>query len=106
MAKKDIKSKNKKGTAKTAKKVHENVEFTFYSPGGMNVYVAGEFNGWDPYSLPMQKDDDGTWRVKVELSPGRYEYKLFADNEWIENLPGVEVIPNPFGTYNFILSVY
>lgn len=105
MVKKENKILNTKGKTKTGKKTYKNVEISFYFPEAMNVYVAGEFNGWDTQSLPMKKDKDGVWRSKIKLIPGRHEYKLFADNVWIENLPGAEAILNPFGTQNFIISV-
>lgn len=105
MVKKKNKILNTKGKTKTGKKTYKNVEISFYFPEAMNVYVAGEFNGWDTQSLPMKKDKDGVWRSKIKLLPGRHEYKLFADNVWIENLPGAEAILNPFGTQNFIISV-
>ena len=104
MARKDNKGKKREGTSKTAG-IAGNVEFTFHSPEAMNVYVAGEFNSWNTKSLPMKKDKDGIWRAKVKLLPGRYEYKLFADKAWVEDLPDSETVFNPFGTRNFIISV-
>ncbi len=105
MVKKEKKIVKSKGPTQIGKKPHENVQVSFYSPEAMNVYVAGEFNGWDTGSLPMEKNKDGVWRLKIKLLPGRYEYKFFADSMWIENLPGVETIPNTFGTQNFVISV-
>jgi len=96
---------NRKGKTKSTREIQENTEFSFCSPGAMNVYVAGEFNGWDTKSLPMKKDKDGIWRAKVKLLSRRYEYKLFADNVWVEDLPNSETVFNPFGTKNFIISV-
>jgi 1,4-alpha-glucan branching enzyme len=71
----------------------------------MNVCVAGEFNDWDTQSLPMKKYEDGVWKAKVELLPGRYEYKLLADNAWVEDLSDAETVLNPFGTKNFLMLV-
>ena len=105
MVKKEKKSVRSKEKVERPKPTHRDVEFTFYSPESMNVYVSGEFNGWDTQSLPMMKDKDGVWRSKVKLLPGRYEYKLFADNVWVENLPDAETVSNPFGTQNFIILV-
>jgi 1,4-alpha-glucan branching enzyme len=105
MVKKENKIVNTKGKTKTGKKTYKNVEFSFYFPEAMNVYVAGEFNSWDTQSLPMKKDKDGVWRAKVKLLPGRYEYKLFGDGAWIEKLPDTEITPNPFGTQNFVILV-
>ena len=81
------------------------MEFSFISPGAMNVNIAGEFNGWDIQSLPMKKDKEEIWKAKVPLPPGRYEYKFFADNAWVEDLPDSEAVFNSFGTKNFVISV-
>lgn len=80
-------------------------EFSFYAPEAMEVFVAGEFNGWDSRSLPMKRDKSGTWKVKTKLSPGRYEYKFFGDNRWVEELSSGEKVENPFGTQNLVMWV-
>jgi 1,4-alpha-glucan branching enzyme len=90
--------KEKKVTKKTA-------EFAFRAPEARNVFLAGEFDGWDTQSLPMKKSKGGVWKIKIKLTPGRYEYKFFADNVWVESLPGVEQVSNPLGTRNFIVLV-
>ena len=102
---KKIKSKIRL-TGKGSKKHDERkVEFSFYAPESKEVFLAGEFNSWDTQSLPMKKDKNGVWKTKVKLPPGRYEYKLFADNAWIEDLSGAELVSNPFGTQNFVMRV-
>jgi len=54
---------------------------------------------------PHEEAQDGVWKAKVKLDPGRYEYKLFADGQWVHDLPGVERVPNRFGTDNFVVRV-
>ena len=106
MAKKGNKESAKaKGKAESPKQTPRNAEFIYYSPDAMSVYISGEFNGWDTQSFPMKKDKNGVWRSKVKLLPGRYEYKLFSDNAWIESLSDAETVSNPFGTQNFIILV-
>jgi 1,4-alpha-glucan branching enzyme len=105
MAKRQNNRINKKVKSKSTEEIQENMEFGFFSPGATNVYVAGEFKGWGTQSLPMKRDENGIWRSKVKLLPGRYEYKLFADNAWVEDLPDSETVFNPFGTKNFVISV-
>ena len=105
MMKKEKKNMNTQRKVEAPTKTYKTVEFAFHSPEAMSVCVTGEFNDWNTQSLPMKKDRDGVWRSKVKLLPGRYEYKLFADDAWIENLPDAEAIPNPFGTQNFVISV-
>ncbi len=104
MMKKEKKQKEKSGR-RVQKEISKSVEFTFHAPEAMEVYLAGEFNQWDTSSLPMKKDREGIWKTAVKLPPGRYEYKFFTDNVWVESVPGVEIVPNAFGTYNFVVWV-
>lgn len=103
----DMVTKSIKDNHRTKKRVgngsdKKGVEFSFYAPEAMEVLVAGEFNGWDSRSLPMKRDKSGTWKVKVKLPPGRYEYKFFKDNCWVEGALSGEKAPNPFGTQNLV----
>ena len=102
---KRIKSKRESTSKKEEKPNEKTVEFTFRAPEAREVFLSGEFNGWDTQSLPMKKDKSGIWKTKIKLSPGHHEYKFFADDAWVESLPGVEQVPNPLGTRNFIVLV-
>jgi len=84
---------------------HE-VEFTFRAPEAKKVFIAGKFNDWNTRSMPMKKSKDGTWRIKLNLSPGKYEYKYFVDGAWASDLSCSELVPNPFGTENCVISVH
>jgi len=84
---------------------HE-VEFTFRAPEARKVYIAGKFNAWNTSSTPMKKGKDGTWRIKLKLSPGKYEYKYFVDGAWASDRSCSELVPNPFGTDNCVISVH
>jgi hypothetical protein len=55
------------------------IEFTYYDPAAFSVSLAGDFNNWDTNANPMVKDDEGMWRVVVQLSPGEYEYKFVVN---------------------------
>jgi len=100
-----MKSRGKLIAKEKGKLVEKTVEFTFLAPDARKVFLAGEFNIWDTQSLPMKKDKNGIWKTEIKLSPGRYQYKFYADNVWVESLPGVEQVSNPLGTRNFIIWV-
>jgi 1,4-alpha-glucan branching enzyme len=105
--KKASKGRGKKESA-TKKKENLNVkevEFSFYAPEAREVFLTGAFNRWDTRSLPMRKDEEGIWKRMVELSPGSYEFKFFVDGAWSEDLTGVQLVPNPFGTQNYVIGV-
>jgi 1,4-alpha-glucan branching enzyme len=80
-------------------------EFNLNAPEAREVFLAGEFNTWDTGSLPLKKNRGGTWKTKLTLPSGRYEYKFFADGSWIQDIPGAEKTPNPFGTENCVIDV-
>ena len=78
--------------------------FSFLAPEAQNVSLVGDFNNWD-YTKSMKKDKDGMWRARVDLEPGKYEYRYLVDGEW-QNDPNCQSIqPNSFGTYNCIVEV-
>ena len=103
--KKKMKSEGKSVTKKREKSIEKTVEFTYSAPEAKDVFLAGEFNQWDMDSLPMKQDKKGVWKIKIKLPPGRYEYKFFADDAWVEDLPDAELSFNPFGTQNFVTWV-
>jgi 1,4-alpha-glucan branching enzyme len=81
------------------------MEFTFAAPEAKKVCIAGTFNDWNTKSMPMKKGKDGTWRIMVKLSPGRYEYKYFVDGMWAQDIPCAKLAPNPFGTNNCVVGI-
>jgi 1,4-alpha-glucan branching enzyme len=83
----------------------QQIEFTFRAPEAKKIFIAGTFNDWNTKSMPMKKSKDGTWRIMVKLSPGRYEYKYFVDGTWAQDIPGAELAPNSFGTNNYVIGV-
>jgi hypothetical protein len=99
------KGKRKKSTSKKKDLDSRAVEITFYAPQAREVFLAGEFNHWDIRSLPMTKDEGGIWKQKIELTPGHYEYKIFVDGTWFEDIKGPETVSNSFGTHNFVLDI-
>jgi 1,4-alpha-glucan branching enzyme len=95
----------KKEAKELPKKTLKNVEFTFLSPKATKVLLAGAFNSWDTQTLLMKKNKEGVWKIEINLAPGSYEYKFLADGVWVENVSGIETVPNPFGTRNFLILV-
>jgi len=82
------------------------VKFVFKNPGAGDVFLAGEFNGWDMQSLPMKRNKKGEWSITVSLSPGRHEYNFIVDGAWVQDPACSERLTNYFGTQNCIIQVY
>ena len=81
----------------------QKVNFKLFAPESQNVFLAGDFNSWDPNSHPLKKNSTGEWKISVGLSPGRYEYRFLVDGQW-QNDPNCTCLaPNPFGEENCVL---
>jgi 1,4-alpha-glucan branching enzyme len=91
--------------ASTRTVTSEGVEFEVDFPDAGAVYLAGEFNGWDPNANPMVKGDDGLWRGSIELDPGTYQYKFVVDGTWIEDPGNPESVDDGHGGVNSVLVV-
>ncbi|OGV78669.1 MAG: hypothetical protein A3K19_31725 [Lentisphaerae bacterium RIFOXYB12_FULL_65_16] len=69
------------------------------------VFLVGDFNGWDPDARRMVKGKDGFCRAKVKIEPGRYQYKFVVDGEWCHDPSANAQVPNQYGTLNSIANV-
>ena len=74
-------------------------------PGAGQVFVAGQFNEWSQSKTPLEKGADGVWRVTLKLKPGTYEYKFYADGQWLEDPENPNKVPDPYGGNNSVLTV-
>jgi 1,4-alpha-glucan branching enzyme len=73
-------------------------------PTAKSVYLAGSFNEWAPAQKKMTKSKDGSFRARMKLTPGKYEYKFIVDGEWIDD-PEADKSVNEFGTSNSVVEV-
>lgn len=81
------------------------VVFTFKAQANV-VYLAGNFNNWNPTAWPM-KLVDGVWIYEVELKPGSYQYKYVIDGKtWKEDPEAPAYLDDGFGGKNgaFVLT--
>jgi chromosome partitioning protein len=86
--------------------VNDAVAFVTLYPRAESVQIAGDFNGWQPTKLPMEKvGANGVWQASAKLPPGRHRYRLVVDGQWQQD-PYNEITElNPFGGYNSIVEV-
>ena len=59
------------------------VEFRLRAPRAKRVLLAGDFNQWQPETLPLRKGKDGVWETLLPLPPGRYSYLFSVDGAWV-----------------------
>ena len=88
-----------------AKKVAtKNVTFTVHADKGKAVYVAGEFNQWDPTAKKMSFKA-GVYSTTLKLAAGSYQYKFIIDGTWCVDPENANSVPNDQGTFNSVITV-
>ncbi len=95
----------KKKSPKKSASVLTRVPLKFQFPNAASVRVSGSFNNWDQTGLALNRTSDGAWALDLELAPGRHEYRLIVDDEWIDVPGAAETVENPFGGRNAVLVV-
>ncbi len=84
------------------------VTFSYQPPIAVDkVFLAGEFNNWDPEGTLMTDDTgDGEYDVTIFLEPGEYEYKFVIEGEdWIRPEGADDYAPDGFGGENAVIHV-
>jgi hypothetical protein len=51
------------------------------------------------------KNNDGTYRCRLMLPPGEYQYKFLVDEKWRSDSLNPDFVPNEFGSLNSVLLV-
>ena len=69
-----------------------------------NVFLAGDFNDWDPQAYAMKKDGDD-WVFPVHLFAGKHLYKFVVDGKWITDPANSLWEQNEYGTGNSVLWI-
>jgi len=83
------------------------VVFTYSSesPEPCHVFVAGDFNGWNPQAHPLQLFDGSVYRTVLRLAPGTYQYKFVVDGTWVHDSRAESHADNEHGTLNSVVRV-
>lgn len=83
----------------------QNLRIAFHDGQAQMVCIAGSFNDWHPSATPMLHMSHDRWVKELSLPPGRYEYCLVVDGQWLCDPAAAEKVPNPFGGCNSVLIV-
>ena len=68
------------------------------------VALAGSFNGWSQ-STTLCAKMSSEWVCRLDLSPGKYQYKFVVDGNWIIDPGNPEVEDDGSGTINSVMTV-
>jgi hypothetical protein len=86
------------------------VEVTFRMPpldDVVELYLCGDFNGWQINSIPLILESDGTWVARVVLDGGRSYRFRYRDSQgrWLNDREADGYVPNDFGSDDSILDL-
>lgn len=89
-----------------AKAKTQKVLFSVHADVGSEVYVAGDFNNWDPTVTKLaDAAGNGLFTAEIPLAAGVYQYKFVINGTWCADPDNAEWTQNPFGTLNSIKRV-
>jgi len=73
------------------------------TPTGDPVFIAGDFQGWNPGGTPMTRLDDVTWTITLPFTEGDAPQYKFTRGTWeaVEKDAGCGEIPNRTFTVSF-----
>ena len=92
-----------KNKTKTTRK---RVTFQLKAQPGSEVFVAGDFNDWDPKARRLKdKDDSGVYATTMLLKPGEYQYKFVINGHWGIDPECEEWVPNSMGSLNSVIKL-
>ncbi|MGM0497251.1 MAG: isoamylase early set domain-containing protein [Bacteroidota bacterium] len=90
---------------KTATTTKKRVTFQVKAEPGSEVYVAGDFNNWEPKKKLTNKNNDGVFKGTMLLGRHkRYEYKFIINGKWSVDPNCDEWVPNSLGSLNSVLK--
>lgn len=98
-------ARKNKSPATTSASGKRTCRFEFQSNEAKTVCLAGSFNDWQPGATPMVALGDGRWVKELTLPPGRHEYRLVVDGNWLDDPNAKETTPNPHGGVNAVVTV-
>ena len=85
--------------------LNNEIEFKYYNLNAEKVFLVGSMNNWNTTASPMQKFDNGMWKIVLKLVPGKYSYKFIVDGEWLVDKENPIFEDDGYGGSNSIIEI-
>lgn len=83
------------------------VRVTFVVPEqihGRQVYLVGDFNGWERGSHPIHRGSNGQRSTVLDLRPARaYQFRYWCDGQWYNDDASDAMAANRYGGQNSVV---
>ncbi|MFT5234024.1 MAG: chromosome partitioning protein [Candidatus Krumholzibacteriia bacterium] len=76
------------------------VNFKADFPRAKSVRITGTFCDWSAKGAALQRNQDGTWKCKIDLDSGSHEYRYIVDGAWLPDPHNTDTVANEFGGAN------
>ena len=88
---------------------NEECKVTFIVPASVNalsVNLCGEFNNWNRSADCMERCEDGSFMLAMNLAAGRrFRFRYLLDGErWENDWAADSYTPNPFGSNDSVVE--
>ena len=82
------------------------VTFAMESSVAKDIYIAGDFNGWEMNDgSRLVRGENGCWEKQMKLPRGRYRYKFIVDGEWMADSKNQVSEINAFGSLDSVMDI-
>ncbi len=73
----------------------------------VELYLCGDFNGWQVKGTPLTLESDGTWVTKLVLDEGKSYRFRYHDNQgrWLNDNEADAYVSNDFGSDDSVLNL-
>jgi hypothetical protein len=73
----------------------------------VELYLSGDFSGWQVKGIPFMLESDDTWVARLELEGGKKYRFRYHDNQgrWMNDPEADGSVPNDFGSEDSILDL-
>ncbi|MCB9138084.1 MAG: isoamylase early set domain-containing protein [Caldilineaceae bacterium] len=86
----------------------QHIHVTFELPASVwadKIFLAGDFNDWRADELPFRQENDGAWRIALDLRANRrYQFRYVVDGQWQSDWHADGFEENAHGSQNSIVD--
>ena len=80
------------------------VLFEYEDENAQSVFLVGSMNNWNTTATPMEKDENGIWKVVLKLNSGKHTYKFMVDGNWQVDPQNPNLEDDGYGGSNSVID--
>ena len=81
------------------------VLFEYEDENAQSVFLVGSMNNWNTTATPMEKFDNGLWKIVLKLEPGKHSYKFMVDDSWHLDQDNPNFVDDGYGGSNSVIEI-